>query len=112
MLVKVFIRRQYKEGKTREVFSLIRKIRTRAMNQKGYISGETLVDHADPTRTMVVGTWQELDDWLAWKNDHGREKLETELAKLLQEPTTYDVYIYSKYRLGITGDTSLGEKKM
>ena len=112
MLVKVFMRRRFKEGKTRDVFNLIRKIRARAMNQKGYISGETFVNQADPMKTMVVGTWQDMDDWLAWKEDSGRKDLEAQLAELLEDPTQYEVYVYSKYRLGITGDPSLGEKKM
>ncbi len=52
MLVKVLMRRQLKNGNAREVFSLIRKIRAKAMHQKGYISGETLIDHADHKITI------------------------------------------------------------
>jgi hypothetical protein len=43
MIVKVMIKRKIKEGKAREVFALLNKFRADAMNQKGYISGETLI---------------------------------------------------------------------
>ncbi len=112
MLVKVFMKRRFKEGNIRDVFLLIRKIRSRAMHQKGYISGETFVDHEEPTKTMVVGTWQSIEDWHAWKENPQRNELESQLERLLEGPTDYEVYVYSKYRLGVTGDPNLGERKL
>ena len=106
MLVKVLMRRQLINSNAREVFSLIRKIRARAMNQKGYISGETLIDHGDPRKTLVIGTWQSMDDWLAWKEDPRRKDLETKLESLLEGPTEYEAYVYSKYYLSISGESS------
>ena len=108
MLIKVHMRRQYKEGKARSVFALIRKIRARAMNQKGYISGETCINHDDPQKTLVIGTWEDMENWLNWKADPHRIELETQLEELLEGPTQYEAYIYSKYYLGITGDPALG----
>jgi hypothetical protein len=52
MIVKVMIRRKIQEGKAREVFALLNKFRSDAMNQKGYISGETLVNHDDPSDSL------------------------------------------------------------
>ncbi len=112
MLVKVFMRRKFKEKKIREVFTLLRKIISRAMKRRGYISGETFVDHEDTTKTMVVGTWQSIGDWKNWKEDPQREDLEAQLAELLEGPTEYEVYVYSKNRLEITGDPNLGEKQL
>ena len=106
MLVKVLMRRQLSNGTARKVFSLIRKIRARAMNQKGYISGETLIDHDDPQKTMVIGTWQSMDDWLAWKEDPSRKELETRLEPLLEGPTEYEAFVYSKYYLSVFGESS------
>ena len=40
--VKVIVRRRFKEGKTKGVFALLNKFRSDAMEQSGYISGETL----------------------------------------------------------------------
>ena len=104
MLVKVLMRRRMKNGNVREVFSLIRKIRARAMNQKGYISGETLVDHSDPRRSLVIGTWQDMDDWLRWKEDTRRIELEAQLEPLLEGQTEYEAYVYSKHYLSVSGE--------
>ena len=104
MLVKVIMRRRMKDGHAREVFSLIRKIRGRAMNQKGYISGETLIDHADPRKSLVIGTWQSMEDWLDWKEDPRRIELEAQLEPLLEGPTEYEAYVYSKYYLTVSGE--------
>ena len=104
MLVKVLMRRRMKNGNVREVFSLIRKIRARAMNQKGYISGETLVDHSDPRRSLVIGTWQDMDDWLSWKENPRRIELEAQLEPLLERPTEYEAYVYGKHYFSVSGE--------
>ncbi len=98
MVVKVLMKRRFKEGKEKEVYALISKMRTRAMDQKGYISGETLVNDADTKTTMVIGTWQSMEDWLRWKNDPRRTECEERLEYFLAGPTEYEVYSY-KYRL-------------
>ncbi len=108
MLVKVYMRRRFKEGSLRDAFLLIRKIRARAMLQQGYISGETLVDYNDPQKTMVIGTWQSMEDWMNWKENPRRKEIVPQLEALLEEPTEYEEYIYSKHYLGITGDPTLG----
>ncbi len=101
MLVKVLMRRRFKKGKEKEAFSLVRKMRMRAMNQQGYISGETLIDHTDLQKTMVIGTWQNNDDWTNWKDNPERKELEERLAPLQDEPTEYESFVYSKYYLSV-----------
>ena len=61
MIVKVMIKRKIKEGKAREVFALLNKFRSEAMNQKGYITGETLINHDNPREILVIAmcrTWK------------------------------------------------------
>ena len=72
MAVKVLIKRRFKEGKAREVFALLNNFRSAAMEQKGYITGETLIGHDDPQKLLVIGTWQSIDNWLSWKEDLAR----------------------------------------
>ncbi len=43
MIVKVIIKRAVSEGKEKHFFWLLKNLRTNAMHQDGYISGETLV---------------------------------------------------------------------
>jgi heme-degrading monooxygenase HmoA len=64
------------------------------MDQKGYISGETLINNDDAQKTMVIGTWQRMEDWLNWKEDPRRKDCEERLEKLLAEPREYETYGY------------------
>lgn len=98
MVVKVLMKRQLKEGKEKEAYALISKMRTRAMDQKGYISGETLINDNDTHKTMVIGTWQSMEDWLRWRNDARRKECEEKLEKFLAKPAEYEAYTY-KFRI-------------
>ena len=97
MIVKVMIKRKIKEGKTRGVFTLLNKFRTDAMNQKGYISGETLINHDDPMEILVISIWQGMENWLKWKENPERKANESLLEKWLEEPTSYKSYVFSTY---------------
>ena len=97
MVVKVLIKRKIKEGKTREVFSLLNKFRSDAMAQKGYISGETLINHDNPQEILVIAMWQGIESWLKWKENSEREANEAKIAQWLEEPTTYNTYVLGTY---------------
>jgi len=43
MITKVMIKRKLIPGKEKEFLSLLRQVRLTAMEQDGYISGETLI---------------------------------------------------------------------
>ncbi len=101
MLVKVFINRHVKEGKEMEVFALLKKIRFNAMNQEGYISGETLISADDPHKIMVVSTWQNIENWNTWKESEERKKNDTLLEELQTEPTFYEAFVFSKYWISV-----------
>ncbi|UCG05436.1 MAG: antibiotic biosynthesis monooxygenase [Desulfobacterales bacterium] len=92
MAVKVFIKRHVKEGKADEAYALLNKIRSKAMNQQGYISGETLVNHYDHRSITVISTWQSVDDWINWEESNQRAADEAQLESLLQEPAHFEVY--------------------
>ena len=102
MLVKVFMKRHVQEGKVMEVFKLLRKIRSEAMKQEGYISGETMFDPDDSQKILVISTWQNIENWLAWKDNEQRKSFNTEVEKLLTKPAEYESYIYSKYYLKVS----------
>lgn len=95
MIVKVIIRRKIKKGKTRSVFALLNKFRSDAMNQKGYITGETLINYDKPQEIVVIAMWQDMDNWLKWKNNPEREANERLLERWLEKPTRYDCYVFS-----------------
>lgn len=97
MAVKVLIKRHIKEGKSKEVFALLNKTRADAMNQKGYITGETLMSHYDPHRLLVISTWQTIENWLAWKENNDRKANEARLEQYLEFPTEYEEYVFGTF---------------
>ena len=97
MIVKVMIKRKIKVGKAREVFTLLNKFRSDAMNQKGYISGETLINHDDPLEILVISMWQGMENWLKWKENPERKANESLLENCLEEPTSYKSYVFGTY---------------
>ena len=51
MAIKILIKSHFKEGSTEQAFALIKNFRQDAMNQSGYISGETWTNHLDEFRS-------------------------------------------------------------
>ena len=101
MLIRVFIKRNIKEGKEREFFALIRKIRAIATEKEGYISGETLVSLDDPRKIMVTSSWESLEDWLSWKESEERKSIDARLEAIQETSTMYDPFVLSKYRISV-----------
>ncbi len=93
MLVKVLISRRIKQGAEVDVLVNLSSLRARAMDQPGYISGETLVGHDDHHKLVVISTWASLETWLAWKNDPARAQVEALVEPYLMEPTRYEVFM-------------------
>ena len=93
MLVKIFIKRRFKKGKVKEINALLRDFRSGAMTQSGYVSGETLVSCDDPQDVLVIGTWQNMESWLAWKDNQRRRDFEAMLEMYQEGPTQYESYV-------------------
>jgi heme-degrading monooxygenase HmoA len=91
MSVKIIIKRKYKEAPGPLDFQVINKIRKIALQQKGYVSGETLVNIEDNS-VLVLSTWTRLADWEAWAKSDERAELEYELTPFLKEPLKIKSY--------------------
>lgn len=98
MLVTVFIKRRIKAGYANEVFTLLKKFRSEAMEQRGYVSGKTLIDQHDPQKVLVVSEWLGLENWEAWREHPNRVANEAHLQPYLDVPTEYEVYSLSANR--------------
>jgi len=94
MAVRVFIEREIKPGNDLKLHNLLMQLRTKAMLQKGYITGETLRDVSNPNKFLVIGTWNSIEDWNTWIANSERKKLQTELDKFLKTPEKFSVYTY------------------
>jgi heme-degrading monooxygenase HmoA len=92
-MVRVIIYHKAKD--TEKLMAVIRDVRNEAMKQKGYITGETLVHTEDPSKVIVITTWQSTEDWKAWDTSEKRLKLKEKIDALLEEP--YEIRTYQHY---------------
>ncbi len=92
MAIKVFIKRYVRKGKTEDTLALLNEVRSQALKQPGYISGETLVNHYDPCNITVVSTWQTIEDWIRWQESDARATKEDQLESLQEGPADFEIY--------------------
>jgi heme-degrading monooxygenase HmoA len=92
MNVKILIRRKGTNKNAVELSRLLKKLRSLTLEQPGYISGETLRRIDDMDETMVISTWQSLEDWNRWVKDPKRAEIQDEIDMLLGQETEYAMY--------------------
>jgi len=94
MAVKIIIRRRIPKGKAAQVLPLLLDLRSKAMSQSGYISGETLRNVNDPEDYVVISTWKSVNDWKAWEASKERGEIQSKIDALLGEKAAYGIYFY------------------
>lgn len=57
MSVKIIVKRKVPEGKERDLLPLLLNLRSLAIAQAGYVSGETWRNVDDPQDWLVISTW-------------------------------------------------------
>jgi len=94
MAVKVFIKRSVPKNKAEALKPILKKLRNLAMDQPGYISGETFKRVDRPGKNLVISTWQSMDDWRAWVLSEERAGIQEKIDYLLGEKTKYEIYTF------------------
>lgn len=97
MNAKILIKRKFVKGKKKEIIALLRELRTGALSQPGYISGQTLASCDDPQTLMVIGTWQDIESWHKWQDNDTRNTLEKMLETYQEGSTEYQEYILGSF---------------
>jgi len=92
MAVKVLIKRKVGEKVVPELDTLLRKLRALTLSRKGYISGETFHRVDKEGISLVISSWQSLDDWREWTLSKERSELQEQIDKLLGAPTEYEIF--------------------
>ncbi|NIS62819.1 MAG: antibiotic biosynthesis monooxygenase [Proteobacteria bacterium] len=92
MAVRIIIERKIKMGKEMDLARLLLELRSRAVKQKGYITGETLRDYDDPSTHIVISTWESAEDWKSWSNKVERMEVQSKIEELLSEPSKTKIY--------------------
>jgi len=104
MSVKILIERKFKEDPTVEEIKIINQLRIGAMQRKGYISGETLIDLNDHRRIVVISAWANKAGWETWVNSDERQKLEANLGQNLKQSPIIRSFMLGADYLGAVFD--------
>jgi len=88
-MIKVIVERDCQPGKEELLRELLVEMRTAAMHQPGYISGETLRELINPSHFKVISTWSTLGDWKKWQGSKQRLLIEEKI-----EPITNNGKLY------------------
>ena len=91
-MIRVLIERHITEGNRGNLVRLLREMRTVAMHQPGYVTGETLESTEDASIIAVLSTWRSLEDWKAWDKSGQRMKLYQQIEPLLVEKPKVSIY--------------------
>jgi quinol monooxygenase YgiN len=91
-MIKVLLERSVKREKYRELLNLIKELRSAALHQPGYMTGETLVSEDDIVKVLVISSWVSEEHWKAWLTSEHRIQLETIADGLLEEEVKVSVY--------------------
>lgn len=92
MSVKVLIERKLSQEPSPELVKVINELRIGAMEQPGYIGGETLMG-LDSDEVVVISTWSSEEDWRNWLVNPRRQALEDSLGKYLESPTVTRAFV-------------------
>jgi quinol monooxygenase YgiN len=91
-MIKVLLERSVKREKYRELLDLIKELRSAALHQPGYMTGETLVSEDDIVKVLVISSWVSEEHWKAWLTSEPRIQLETIADALLEGEVKVSVY--------------------
>lgn len=92
MTIKVLIRRTIAESRSKELNLLFVKLRSLAMQQEGYIGGETLKRLDAPGEYLVISRWQSIEDWTRWLVSKERSEIQGAIDALTDSETRFEVY--------------------
>ena len=93
-MIKVIIERHCHPDKAAELESLLVDLRSKAIQQRGYVSGETLRSVDDPSHWLVISTWLDADLWREWESSLERQGITGSLDPLLSAPQKASVFSF------------------
>src|SRR5262249_14436122 len=79
-----------KEGSEQDWDTAMRERMAAAKKHAGWVGGQMLWPEDDPTRRVIVGTWQTRDDWERWHEDPEFAETREELEGLVMEPEEHE----------------------
>ena len=92
MTVQVIIKRKFQMNRPDELLPYLNDLRSRAKEQKGYISGETLRSLDSPEDYLVISKWETAQDWDDWFQSVERRQIQAKVDSLIGERTFYEIF--------------------
>ena len=93
MAIEVLIRRVTKQGlNAKALLPHIIELRSHAVKQPGYISGETLFNLEQSEECLVISRWTTLEHWQQWNRTSRRMELDEGMKELFGTETEYKFY--------------------
>lgn len=92
MAIKVILYRRVPVSKRNDLTPLLLELRSLAVAQPGYISGETLMNSEDPEEVLVISTWSDEASWNRWLENENRHDVQRRIDEMLGRETMYQVY--------------------
>lgn len=94
MAIKIIIRRRIPKGKEAQALPLLLELRSKAINQAGYISGETLRNIYDIEDYVFLSSWKSVNHWKVWDESKEGEEIQRRIDDLLGEKNRFGAYFY------------------
>ncbi len=92
MSVLIIIKRVFRMDQTKQLVPLLKKLRTEAEKQPGFISRTTYSKLNDPGELVVVMEWATVDEWLKWMDNEVAKDLQWQIDSIIGEKTFFDIY--------------------
>ena len=93
MAIEILIKRATDHGNSAKILlPYIIELRTHAVKQPGYISGETLFNLERAEECLVISRWTKIEHWKKWLENPVRISLNNEIEKLTSKKAEYDIY--------------------
>lgn len=100
-MIRVIVQHQTKSKEDSEkLIDIIHDLRMEAMQQPGYITGETLINSEDYRNVLVISTWNKEEQWKAWDISEKRLSLTKPVKPLLEQPYTVTIYNFAAVKAG------------
>ncbi len=89
-MIKVIVERQLKSWE--DIGRLLFDLHMKAVQQKGHISYETLINPGDNRQIVVISNWETLEDWQSWQSSKKRAEIASKIDHLLSEKERIKIY--------------------
>jgi quinol monooxygenase YgiN len=92
MAVTVLIRRKVTPDTGELLDAIYQELVALAVQQKGYLSAESMRRMDVPDEHLVISKWEHIDDWAKWLISESRMALQERIDALINSKTRFEIY--------------------